>query len=193
MGTYHWYNKDTFDLDELVMYGSSRLGTIGANQYLTDTITRDSLWYIGHTVYTNPLCDSIIYYATGLKQYEFTNHLGNVLVTLTDKHIPNYASWPFVFYYPEVASAQDYYPFGMIMPGRNYRDSIFRFGFNNQEKDNEVYGIGNAINYKARMEDDRIARFFSPDSKFRTYPYYSTYQFAGNTPIQAIDLDGKEP
>ena len=43
------------------------------------------------------------------------------------------------------------------------------------------------------MEDDRIGRFFSPDPKFRTYPFYSSYQFAGNTPIQAIDLDGKEP
>ena len=119
MGTYHWYNKDTFDLDELVMYGSSRLGTIDANQYLTDTITRDSLWLATHTVFTNPLCDSITYNATGLKQYEFTNHLGNVLVTLTDKHIPFYFG-SFAFYVPEVASAQDYYPFGMIMPGSGY-------------------------------------------------------------------------
>ncbi|MCU0391428.1 MAG: hypothetical protein MUE81_09945 [Thermoflexibacter sp.] len=38
-----------------------------------------------------------------------------------------------------------------------------------------------------------MKRFLSIDPLARQFPYYSPYQFAGNTPIQAIDLDGAEP
>ena len=38
-----------------------------------------------------------------------------------------------------------------------------------------------------------IGRFLSVDPLTRSYPWYTPYQFAGNTPIQAIDLDGLEP
>ncbi len=37
------------------------------------------------------------------------------------------------------------------------------------------------------------SRFLSVDPLAREYPYYTPYQYAGNTPIQAIDLDGLEP
>jgi hypothetical protein len=33
----------------------------------------------------------------------------------------------------------------------------------------------------------------SVDPLSKQYPWYTPYQFAGNTPIQAIDIDGKEP
>jgi RHS repeat-associated protein len=69
----------------------------------------------------------------------------------------------------------------------------YRFGFNGQEKDNEVKGIGNSINYLARIYDSRLGRFMSIDPLTNKFPYYTPYQFAGNTPIQAIDLDGAEP
>lgn len=68
----------------------------------------------------------------------------------------------------------------------------YRFGFNGQEKVNEIAGVGNSIYYKAREYDPRIARFKSVDPLTKKYPWYSPYQFAGNTPIQAIDLDGLE-
>ena len=42
LATYQLVNNDTLNLDELMMYGSSRLGTIGLNTYLTDTHARDS-------------------------------------------------------------------------------------------------------------------------------------------------------
>jgi hypothetical protein len=45
MATYQWINRDTFNLDELVMYGSSRLGTYGVNLVLSDTALRDSTYY----------------------------------------------------------------------------------------------------------------------------------------------------
>ncbi len=37
------------------------------------------------------------------------------------------------------------------------------------------------------------SRFLSIDPLARQFPFYSPYQYAGNTPIQASDLDGLEP
>ena len=68
----------------------------------------------------------------------------------------------------------------------------YRFGFNGQEKGNEVKGIGNSLAFSARMYDSRLGRFMSVDPLARDYPWNSTYAFAENTPIQAIDLEGKE-
>jgi hypothetical protein len=41
--------------------------------------------------------------------------------------------------------------------------------------------------------DPRIGRFLSVDPLQRKFADLTPYQFAGNTPIQAVDLDGKEP
>ncbi len=47
-------------------------------------------------------------------------------------------------YEAEVLSQQDYYSFGMMMPGRGYSAvSGYRYGFNGKENDNEVKGKGN--------------------------------------------------
>ena len=42
------------------------------------------------------------------------------------------------------------------------------------------------------MYNPGIARFLSVDPLARDYPWYSPYQFAGNGPIAAADLDGLE-
>jgi hypothetical protein len=43
-----------------------------------------------------------------------------------------------------------------------------------------------------RIYDPRLGRFLSVDPLTKSYPHYAPYQFAGNMPIMAIDLDGKE-
>jgi RHS repeat-associated protein len=68
----------------------------------------------------------------------------------------------------------------------------YRWGFNGQERDNELKGEGNSINYKARIQDTRLGRFLSVDPLAKDYPMLTPYQFASNTPVQAIDLDGLE-
>jgi RHS repeat-associated protein len=78
------------------------------------------------------------------------------------------------------------------VPNRHGSTPAYRYGFNGKEKDDELKGEGNSINYEARMQDTRIGRFLSVDPLTKTFPHYSPYQFAGNTPIQAIDLDGAE-
>ncbi len=69
----------------------------------------------------------------------------------------------------------------------------YRFGFNGQEKDDEIFNsTGTAINFKFRMYDSRIGKFFSVDPLASSYPWNSTYAFAENRPIDGIDLEGLE-
>jgi len=92
-----------------------------------------------------------------------------------------------------VLTANDYYPFGMIMPGRKYAfDDTYRYGFNGKENDNEVKGEGGQQDYGMRIYDPRLGRFLSVDPIGDEYPELTPYQFASNTPLWAIDLDGLE-
>jgi len=70
--------------------------------------------------------------------------------------------------------------------------SSYLFGFQGQEKDDEIKGNGNSINYKYRMYDPRIGRFFSIDPLTPDYPEYSPYHFSSNQPIHARELEGLE-
>jgi len=74
----------------------------------------------------------------------------------------------------------------------NGMEDRYRFGFNGKQKGNEIAGAGNSIDYVKRMYDPRLARFRSVDPIAANFPMLTPYQFASNTPIQAIDLDGKE-
>lgn len=97
-------------------------------------------------------------------------------------------------YFSDITSVSDYYPFGSKMYGRRW-SAGYRFGFNGKENDNEVMGNGNFQDYGARMYDTRLGRFISADPIIineHKYTFYSPYQFASNTPIQAKDLDGLE-
>jgi len=46
-------------------------------------------------------------------------------------------------------------------------------------------GEGNSLNFKFRMHDPRLGRFFAIDPLAPKYPHYTPYQFAGNKVIQA--------
>ena len=70
--------------------------------------------------------------------------------------------------------------------------SLYPYGFNGKIKDNEWAGVGNHIDYGFRGYDPRIARFGSVDPLTKKFPWYTPYQFAGNKPIMATDLDGAE-
>jgi len=66
------------------------------------------------------------------------------------------------------------------------------YGFNGMESDDEIKGEGKTYNYTFRLYDSRIGRFLTIDLLAQNFSMLSPYQFAGNTPIQAIDLDGME-
>ncbi len=88
----------------------------------------------------------------------------------------------------------DYYSYGMLMPGRHAQQSSgdYRYGFQGQESDDEVKGEGNSVNYKYRMHDPRVGRFFAVDPLTKKYPHYTPYSFSGNKVIDCIELEGAE-
>jgi len=61
-----------------------------------------------------------------------------------------------------------------------------------QEKDDEIKGEGNSVNYKYRMHDPRLGRFFAVDPLAAKYPYNSPYAFSENDVIAHIELEGLE-
>jgi RHS repeat-associated protein len=123
-----------------------------------------------------------------------SNHLGNVLVTISDKKIavasttnPN----EIAYYNADVITASDYYPGGMTMPGRKYSAATgYRYGFNGKENDKDA---GEGIqDYGMRIYDARLGRFLSVDPIDEEYPELTPYQFASNSPIENDDMDGLE-
>ena len=81
----------------------------------------------------NYTMDSVYSHTLGLKNYELTNHLGNVLAVVSDEKQSAIAA--------EVLSVSDYYPFGMEMPGRKfvkYASEEYRFGFTGHEKESDM-------------------------------------------------------
>ena len=72
-------------------------------------------------------------------------------------------------------------------------DPEYRFGYQEQEKDDEIYGgTGNSYSFKHRMYDSRSGRFWSLDPIASKYPYNSPYAFSENRVIDAIELEGLE-
>jgi hypothetical protein len=49
--------------------------------------------------------------------------------------------------------------FGSLMPQRSFASEGYRFGFNGQEKIDEIKGSGNYLDFKYRGYDPRIGRF----------------------------------
>jgi RHS repeat-associated protein len=108
-----------------------------------------------------------------------------VLSVVTDHiHLSPDSAWA------TVVSTTDYYAFGLNMPGRTFQSEEYRYGFNGKEKDDEMKGSGNLYDFGARLYDPRLGRWLSVDPYETAYAFASPYNFALNTPIQAIDPDG---
>ncbi len=80
----------------------------------------------------------------------------------------------------------------MTLPGRTSTGNDYRYGFQGQEKDDELKGKGNSLNYTFRMHDPRVGRFFAVDPLFKKYPWNSPYAFSENRLIDGIELEGLE-
>jgi RHS repeat-associated protein len=97
-------------------------------------------------------------------------------------------------YSAEVVSATDYSPFGAPLAGRSFTAANVKYamGFNGKMKDDEAYGDGNCYDYGFRIYNPRLGKFLSVDPLTHKFAFYSSYQYAGNKPIVAVDLDGLE-
>lgn len=177
------YSKDTginsgaLSQMEVSLYGSSRLGVWNLNRDVS------SMSYIDYSNYSST-------FTRGNKFFELSNHLGNVLATITDKHIGvDSTNDGYVDYYmADISTANDYYPFGMIMSGRKYQQgtSSYRYGMNGQERSTEVND--NSFTAEFWQYDSRIGRRWNVDPKLNISlsPYNC---FAGN-PILLSDVNG---
>jgi RHS repeat-associated protein len=180
---YRDITTDDFILAGHEIYGSSRVGTTNANK---------TLW----TAQEGILTDQANHYTftRGAKSYELSNHLGNVLAVISDRKLAVDANNNDTtdYYTADVQSRQMYYSFGMIQPNTQNLSGNYKYGFNGKESDDEVSGTGNQYDYGFRIYNPRLGRFLSVDPLTSSYPWYTPYQFAGNKPIWAVDIDGLE-
>jgi RHS repeat-associated protein len=163
---YH-HTGDTLKLIEKPIYGSSRLGIVKQNI----TLLNGGILFKRDT------------FSVGLKNYELTDHLGNVTVTFLDRKYG---------ILPDITSSSDYYPFGFPMMDRSDNFFGYRFGFNGQESDNEVYGFKASYAFEFRNYDARLGRWWGIDPLWQKYPNLSPYAYCANNPIRYIDPDGRD-
>ncbi len=72
------------------------------------------------------------------------------------------------------------------MPGRSFSSTDYRYGFGGHEKDDEVKGSGNSLDFGARIYDPRIGRWLSLDPLAQLYSGWSPYNFVRGNPILSV-------
>jgi YD repeat-containing protein len=239
---------------EVNLYGSSRLGTWDSSIDVQNPV------FVAKTYMPN-LTDSGYNssFTRGQKQYELTNHLGNVLVTVSDKKKLVLSDTATIYngnceagtglstlvvntvgdqkyyiasneidvevgfdrvndadsaileidsslsacvqpdtlpagsyYAADVITAQDFFPGGMLEPGRVYNNTTaannnYRYSFNGQEKSDEI--ALNTTTAKYWEYDSRIERRWNLDPKDDSAKSNSYTAFSDN-PILRIDPFG---
>ena len=214
--------RDLFVLSEWHIYGSSRLGiqkpvskdshavpnfvgiaSAGTGRELVH-IEFNGSWSSYEVNYADTSNTTITTYqmsyeyyslTRGEKNYELVNHLGNVLVVISDKKLKTCTGDTVNYFTADVVQATDYSAFGVMLKGREYyADTAGKYGmgFDGKLIDNETYGDGNEYDYGFRIYSPRLGKFLSVDPLAPKFPFYSPYHFAGNKPTIAVDLDGLE-
>ena len=83
--------------------------------------------------------------------------------------------------------------YSLYRENQKYCTGSYRYGFNGKEKDDDIKNIeGSSYDFGARIYDPRIGRWLSLDPLASKYPMYSPYNFVTNSPLQYIDLDGRD-
>lgn len=78
------------------------------------------------------------------------------------------------------------------MPNRHSSSNQYRYGYGGKEKDDELKGNGNSIDFGDRMYDPRIGRWSSTDRLQSKYPWISPYSYVANNPIMNREIDGRD-
>lgn len=107
-------NQGQLTLIESDLYGSSRLGLLNRQVNVQNNVkpVPHDLPALGTGINT--------IFTRGSKVFELSNHLGNVLATVSDRKRPITVNGTTIDHFdPLLTSVQDYYPFGSLMPGRS--------------------------------------------------------------------------
>jgi RHS repeat-associated protein len=172
----------TFELTERTIYGSDRIGTLNK---------RVSMLGSQNTNYSMINVVNVV----GNKNYELKSHQNNVLSVVSDVKIPvdENSDGSVDHYLASIVSSSDYSPFGVLLDGRHFSNGDrYAYSFQGQLHDDELKGEGNSVNYKYRMHDPRLGRFFAVDPLAGQYPHNSPYAFSENIVINAVELEGLE-
>jgi len=79
-----------------------------------------------------------------------------------------------------------------LLPTSGPHTPHYRYFFNGQEADNEVYGNEVVLGYEFRQYDARIGRWWSIDPMADKYPGVSPYAFCNGSPVLLLDPNGAE-
>ncbi|MCD4665862.1 MAG: RHS repeat-associated core domain-containing protein [Bacteroidales bacterium] len=114
------------------------------------------------------------------RQYNLTDHLGNVRVTFDENG--------------DVLQEDSYYPFGMTMGGLSYSKPDLEFGCKNKYLYNgkelqEEFGL-DWYDYGARFYDAQLGRWHVPDAYAEKYVSLSPYNYVANNPLLNVDPTG---
>ena len=90
----------------------------------------------------------------------------------------------------ELQSHKNNYPFGSVNQNRSFATTAYRYGFNGQEKDDEVSGNGNTNTAMFWEYDTRLGRRWNLDPKPQIN--VSDYSVMNNSPIKLNDILGDE-
>jgi RHS repeat-associated protein len=182
--------KKEFTLEELHIYGRSRhvihkpgLQMIAKSYHINrlDSATDSTQAHLSYKYFKRTLT---------FKQYELTNHLGNVLATVLDRKT-FVGNDTLEYYQADVSTAGLDYAFGSAISEMQFKSDTgggYRYTFNGKETDTET----DLQDYGFRIYNPSIGKFLSVDPLADKYPWYTPYQFASNTPITAVDIDGLE-
>lgn len=108
-------------------------------------------------------------------RYLMHDHLGNVRATFRE-NAGNI----------QVLSANEFYPFGSTMPGRNVVSGIDKINYGYQGQELDETGLNS---FPLRMYDSRLGRWLRTDPY---YQHYSPYLAMSNNPVSFIDPTGGE-
>ena len=173
MATYFKDGSSEIQLRDMSIFSSNRIGLLNVMQNLSSLSI------------TSP------YKLTqGKRWYEMVNLTGNIISVISDHRYGSGSSSASYFSTADIISANDYYPFGMY--SRTNNSVQYLYGFQGQEKEDEINGIGGLYAYEYRMHDSRTGRFWSLDPLEKKYPYNSPYAFSENRVIDCFELEGKE-
>lgn len=127
-----------------------------------------------------------------------SNHLGNVLVTISDKKVAYTPDGTTIDYYnANVVTGNDYYPFGLTMAGISSKAAgklENKYKFNDAtELQNKEFSEGSGLELYAtdfRSYDPQIGRFHQIDPLADFAEYNSPYVFGSSNPISFNDPTG---
>ena len=114
------------------------------------------------------------------------DHLGSVRTVLDITRDTSEVSDPTL----AILEQNDYLPFGtrIDLDSLAY-DQSNRYRFNGKEE--QVTGSLGLIDYGARLYDNLLPRWTTPDPLAEKYYGISPYAFCNNNPVNFVDLDGK--